>query len=670
MAQTKKYLAKYILWAACLLLLAGQLPAQYDINQFYYRGRQALMDGKYAKAIDNFNILSRLDSTSHEAYFFRGIAKYNLGDFIGAEQDFIKTLTINPVYTGGYHYRAITRSRMGQYENALSDLATALELRPSYTGLYYSRGVTYFLFQQFDQAIADFNRYLAKESSDPSAYLNRGAAYLYVGDTTAALNDYNQAITLNRFDAEGYIRRSRILHLQGHTEEALQDLDVALEVDSTNSFAYFNRALIRHERHEIEGALSDLNRVLKDDPGNALTLYNRALIYSQIGDFRKALDDYDRVLHINPRNVLAYFNRASVFLELERYQDAEQDYSKAIDLYPDFAKAYMNRSYVKNLMGDQKGAQTDYKAAQKKVQEYRGRTDDTSMVAALADTSGRFSALLSLDANFAKQDFNDELLQYRDIDINLKPLYQLTYSTQEEQVNALLEEQFNSEALLQLQARLPITTRLKAHSTAEMSHAGNRPLLEALTQEAMSTNSAYLWFAKAILERDQKQFNQALEDYNRAIELAPEEAIFYLNRGALHVDMIDFLSSLEENVQILTLDDSGTTRARVQDRNIRSYDYNTAILDVVKASMLQPENPFIYYNLGNLFCYAKDLPEAIRQYDEAIKLYPHLAEAFYNRGLILIYLKDLEKGCIDMSKAGELGIADAYSVIRKYCMEE
>ena len=37
---------------------------------------------------------------------------------------------------------------------------------------------------------------------------------------------------------------------------------------------------------------------------------------------------------------------------------------------------------------------------------------------------------------------------------------------------------------------------------------------------------------------------------------------------------------------------------------------------------------------------------------------------------VLIYLKDKEKGCIDLSHAGELGVADAYGVIKRYCEEE
>ena len=47
-----------------------------------------------------------------------------------------------------------------------------------------------------------------------------------------------------------------------------------------------------------------------------------------------------------------------------------------------------------------------------------------------------------------------------------------------------------------------------------------------------------------------------------------------------------------------------------------------------------------------------------------------MGEAYFNRGLVLIYLKDKEKGCIDLSRAGELGVDGAYPVIARYCTEE
>ena len=177
-------------------------------------------------------------------------------------------------------------------------------------------------------------------------------------------------------------------------------------------------------------------------------------------------------------------------------------------------------------------------------------------------------------------------------------------------------------------------------------------------------------FVKALVEAQNNQFNTALVCYDEAIGKSPETFYYYINRGALQAEMIDYISSMENNVQVLTLDNAKTVRTRVQDQVTRSYDYTSAIHDMTRASELNPAFPYTYYNLGNLYCLSNDLPEAIVQYSRAIELYPYIAEAFYNRGLVLIYLKDNEKGCIDLSTAGELGIQDAYSVIKKYCKTE
>ena len=60
------------------------------------------------------------------------------------------------------------------------------------------------------------------------------------------------------------------------------------------------------------------------------------------------------------------------------------------------------------------------------------------------------------------------------------------------------------------------------------------------------------------------------------------------------------------------------------------------------------------------------LPEAFEDYTKAIELNPNFAEAYYNRGIIQIFMKDTRKGCLDISKAGELGIVEAYEVLKRY----
>lgn len=650
-----------------LLLLGGVASAQYDLNHFYYAGRQSLIDGKYSQAIENFNILSRLDSTMYEAYFFRGIAKYNLGDFNGAQRDFDRTLHFNPIYTPAYHYRAITLSRIGKYDLALKDLEEAVDLRPSYTGLYFSRGVTYFLSQQFDEAIRDFNMFIRKQPKESDAYLNRGACYLFTGDTLKALNDYNTAIGLSRYDPEGYIRRSRVYGLQGRLEDAVVDLDTAINLDSTNTYAFFNRALLKFEKKEIKGALDDLNRVLEDEPGNALTLYNRGLILMQVSDFRGALDDFDRVININPDNVLAYFNRAAVFVELERYRDAMDDYSKAINLYPDFAQAYLNRSFVKQKLGQFNSSRQDYRIAQQKIAEYKAKTSDSSGRIAFADTTKKFDRLLALDADFAKKDFDNELLQYRDVDIRLKPLFKFSASDESSSSN-YLTRRYDDDKLDAFISSFPQNIRFAAEKGGTVTDAAGRR--ESIAKRLSTERTAANLFATGLLEAENRQFNAALLCYDEAIELDPDNQYYYINRGALQAEMIDFISSIESNVQVLTLDNTKTARTRVQDQVTRSYDYTPALHDMTRAAELAPQSPYVHYNLGNLYCLSGDLPESIAQYTKSIEIAPKIGETYYNRGLVLIYLKDKEKGCIDLSIAGELGIEDAYGVIKKFCKTE
>ena len=652
--------------SSILLLFAGvgDLYAQYDKDVFMYRGRAALAEGKFAKAIENFNILEKLDSTDYENFFFRGIAKYNLGVLRGAKKDFNPSVRINPVVTSGYHYRGITESRTGNYEAALKDIDKAIELRPGYSGLFFSRGVTHFLSQNFEAAVADFDKYIRKEPKDPSAYLNRGASRLFLGDTLKALEDYNKAIKLDRFDPEGYVRRGRLYAAQKKNELAIRDMDQAISIDTTNTFAYFNRAILHYESKNYTSALKDLDRVLKDEPGNALTLYNRGLILAQLGDFESALSDLDRVLNINPNNVLAHFNRASVLIEMGMYRDALDDYDAAIELYPDFAKAYMNRSYVKNLLGMKKESKEDYETAKRKVEEYRKEQDEGKM--SLSDTSARFSALLALDADFARKDFNDEMLQHRDVDIKLRPLMRFVKSDDEQATNPTISHIYENPLLKRFIRDFGDRLRIDGPTAGT---AGTDIPVEGLS-EAMKE------FTLALDETTRKHFNAALMHYDQAISAQPESSLenyykaFYLmNRAVLRADMIEFISSMENNVQTLSMDDSGNTRARVKDQVSVHYDYSQAIADLLSALEILPELPWLNYNLGNLYCLSSDFVKAIESYSRALSQYPYLGDAWFNRGLVQVYLKEREKGCMDLSRAGELGVADAYGIIKKFCEE-
>jgi len=665
---------KALLCITVFLISGIAALSQWDKSVISMRGRIALQDGKFASAIENFNVIARLDTTDYWNYFYRGIAKYNLGDIRGAQKDFDRTIRLNPIFTNGYHYRAITQNRFGRYEEALSDLEQAINLRPGYDGLYFTRGVTFFLAQRFDEALGDFNTYIAHEPKDASAYLNRGATYLFLRDTTRALGDYNRAIKLDRMESEGYIRRGRVYAEMKDYDQAIGDMTKAIQIDSNSTLAYFTRAVMYHEKYDYNAAMRDFNKILEIEPGNALTLYNRSLLYAQVGDFNSALADINRVIEINPDNVLAHYNRAAYYIELNKLQEAIDDYSRAIALYPDFAKAYMNRSSVELMLGRTAASKSDYQTAKRKIAEYKERNRQAE--GSYADTTRKYNRLLTFDSDFSKKEFNDELLQNRDIDVKLRPLFKFVISDKANE-NLAFSNRFENVLLDRFIKECPVHVDI-SETISDVSV--NEQKLEQLLAESKLPPSTRD-FLRGIAEVYRKNYNRALMYFDSAVHLADSDvakdkymkfykAFFLLNRGALRAGMADFLSNMGSNVQTLSMDDKGTIRTKVSDKLTSGNDYSDAISDMEEAVRILPDLPFGFFNLANLYCLSSRHVEAIDNYTKAVRLYPAMGEAYYNRALVLILVKDREKGCIDLSKAGELGIHDAYGLISKYCGDE
>lgn len=142
-------------------------------------------------------------------------------------------------------------------------------------------------------------------------------------------------------------------------------------------------------------------------------------------------------------------------------------------------------------------------------------------------------------------------------------------------------------------------------------------------------------------------------------------------------------------------------------RSASSGDYNKAIRILDTAIINHPQYALFYIDRGRYKSKIKLHKEAIADYSEAIKidsnislayyyrsetktflndLYGALSDldiyisrvekagisidlerAFFNRGLLKIRLNKIESGCLDLSKAGELGYSNAYNYIKKYC---
>jgi tetratricopeptide (TPR) repeat protein len=94
-------------------------------------------------------------------------------------------------------------------------------------------------------------------------------------------------------------------------------------------------------------------------------------------------------------------------------------------------------------------------------------------------------------------------------------------------------------------------------------------------------------------------------------------------------------------------------------------EYELIIRDYNVVIQQNPGFIYSYYNRGNIRCAQHDFRAAVLDYNEAIRRNPDFAEAYFNRGLARLSMGDADRGVSDLSKAGELGIMNAYSIIKR-----
>ncbi|MFR9666943.1 MAG: tetratricopeptide repeat protein [Rikenellaceae bacterium] len=644
------------------------ISAQYNRDYFLWVARQHLIKGDYREAITSLNTLIRVDEKAYEGYFLRGIAKYNLGDLLGADGDLTAAITYNPVYTTAYTYRAITRSRLGNYDDALNDFTEAIELRPDLPDPYYSRGVTRLLNQQFNKAIEDFDRFLIQEKRVSEAYINRGICYLQLSDTTKAYENFNDAIRINRNNPDAYNRRGSLYMEQERYNKAESDFDNAIRNDSTHIPSYFNRALVRNNLNRPTLALKDFDKVIELDSASSITYFNRAIMLSQIGDYNKALDDYDHVAELSPNNVLVYFYRANLLSRLGDIESAEWDYSRAIELYPDFANAYLSRSNIRMLLKNTEGAMRDKVIAEQKIAEHKSKLID-STYSIYSDTTYRFDKLLSFDTKFTGSSFDRggnglSIAATQDNDLRLISLFKFTFNeTDSTTIRHSVYYDPKLEDFIASFDRAGLTISNRESNIPGDSLAAMERRYERVSIVDKSWDNLFeLGIAQSLI----KQYTSSISTLTAAIKEESKSPFLYINRSAIRAEMIEFISSIENSFQRITIDSDPANNLKNTTAVSRSYDYKEALEDIETAIALHPDLAYSHYNLAGLLVLSGKLPEAYKAYNEAIRLYPTFAEAYYNRGVVQIMMKDTRKGCIDLSKAGELGIDRAYQLLEKY----
>ncbi len=166
---------------ACVLvalLSILTMKGQIDADRVLRVGQNALYFEDYVLSIQYFNQAIQAKPYLSQPYLFRAIAKLNLDDFKGAEEDAAKALQLNPFLTDAWEVRGVARQNLNDLSGAISDYKRALDLLPRNRQILFNMALAQSDAKQTASADSTFTELLRFYPGFENGYLGRARLLL------------------------------------------------------------------------------------------------------------------------------------------------------------------------------------------------------------------------------------------------------------------------------------------------------------------------------------------------------------------------------------------------------------------------------------------------------------------------------------------------------------
>jgi tetratricopeptide (TPR) repeat protein len=169
-----------------------------------------------------------------------------------------------------------------------------------------------------------------------------------------------------------------------------------------------------------------------------------------------------------------------------------------------------------------------------------------------------------------------------------------------------------------------------------------------------------------------RDYDHAIQDFNEAVRLSPNDANTYYTRGNAHGGrgiaydnkydyehaIQDYNEAIQDYTDAIRLNQSyafayygrGIAYDSRGIEHDNSDDYNRAIQDYNEAILLSPNNAGAYKYRGVAYNHKSDYDRAIQDFSEAIRLNPKDSVAYLGRGIAHIYKGDYDRAIQDFNE--------------------
>ncbi|NXL07253.1 TTC6 protein, partial [Mesembrinibis cayennensis] len=547
-----------------------------------------------------------------------------------AIQDFTAVIKEDPSNAQARLYRGRAYAKQQQYRNAIQDLAAAIHLDPSCWLAFYYRGC---ILRQIDskRAVQDFSVSVLINDTRENfcSFLHRGILYSEQCQWSLAICDFESVLALDSSVIFAYLNIGLILllHLDQYYE-AIRQFTKAIEIDPLNVRAYVCRAQAYHKIHNLPNAVKDINRAIHLYPNKSELCMLRGQYLMELKKYELASLCIHQLAEMNEESFTTQPAQQALI------QSFCQNHNKAIECLREATATQPEPSMFVVLGKIQmkakktKDAVRSFKKAMKLLMTSAKILPNTFEAAEMYYLTGlcymeqksllrahdAFSMAIRLHSSYPDAFYQRGLCRMQ--------LGQ-----------AKCIQDFNR-ALALCPSHFQTYMSLAAYYGSKGRYS--KAILNCNEAIKILPNSVRAYFYRGILKYQNKTFKAAIEDLSKTIDLNKTCVLAYYNRAVCYHQIKDFRKALKDYGILLLLELSKEIAFKVLINRGLLYmelgDYASTCEDFKEATLLSPDDSQIFQALGICYHRLHEFEEAVRSFDQVLKLDPVSVDAYVGRG--------------------------------------
>lgn len=356
------------------------------MNEFDYlaKAKDKMENEKYHEVISLCEKALKINSELPDAYDFRGNAKYEIGEFESALEDFNELIKRDPNEAKHFYDRAWAYRQLDEMEDAIVDINSAIKLDPKTSILYFDKAIFEYDASRYKEALNTCNTAIELKPTE-NKYILRGKIYRELNDNLSALADFSTAIEIEPESFRAYYHRGSVKIDMNYFSDGIKDLEKTIEIYPGYSDAYVKIGMAKIETGQ-KGAMKYFNEAIKMCPD--CTDFYKIRIVARRKFFKRQevlqnlsinrdidfnnddkvfnekqakadIKDINKILSFEPDDLVSYSYRARRYEYLKQYSKAIADYTMLISLDPDEPWNYVMRAHCRERNGEYKDALDD-----------------------------------------------------------------------------------------------------------------------------------------------------------------------------------------------------------------------------------------------------------------------------------------------------------------------